>query len=71
MDGTQKDVEACKVLPYEIKREIMQICSRLQENMIKKIETKVEEEKSNVESKWLVRTLETYLRKCVSAHKLT
>lgn len=32
--GTQKDVEACKAVPDEIKREILQVCSRLQENLI-------------------------------------
>jgi hypothetical protein len=33
--GTQKDVEACKAVPNEIKSEILQICARLQENLIK------------------------------------
>ncbi|KAI5440037.1 hypothetical protein KIW84_025408 [Lathyrus oleraceus] len=44
--GTQKDVEACKAVPNEIKREILQVCSRLHENLIKKTETMVEEEMS-------------------------
>ena len=49
--GTQKDVEACKAVPDEIKREILQVCSRLQENLIKKTEAMVEEEMSEACSK--------------------
>lgn len=36
--GTEKDVEACNAVLDEIKREILQVCSRLQENLIKKAE---------------------------------
>ncbi|XP_050916014.1 uncharacterized protein LOC127131123 [Lathyrus oleraceus] len=49
--GTQKYVEACKIVLDEIKREILQVCSRLQENLIKKIEAMVEEEMSEAGSK--------------------
>jgi hypothetical protein len=42
--GTQKDVDACKAVPDEIKREMLQICIRLQENLMKKTEAMVDEE---------------------------
>jgi hypothetical protein len=42
--GTQKDVDACKAVPDEIKREMLQICIRLQEYLMKKTEAMVDEE---------------------------
>ncbi|GAU10024.1 hypothetical protein TSUD_371930 [Trifolium subterraneum] len=48
---TSKDVEPCMSVPDEIKREMLLICARLQENLIKKIEAMVDEEKSEVGEK--------------------
>jgi hypothetical protein len=49
--GTQKDVEVCKAVPDEIEIEMLQICARLQENLIKKTEAMVEKERSEVGEK--------------------